>query len=294
MGHDTDETRLSLFGVVVLVGVLVLLSVLFKPAMSRARPRARTSLCRSNLKQLYICLHTYMQDSLDALPGADCDSGRSGSNWYQVLVGQDYLGDKKALVCASDPTPETFNTGPVTDSEGRPHRGIDPKAYYYDPLQKRYRTGDGQDHVDELFPDGGSYGMNREVGGRKLQEVTHKSRTPLLMDSVHPSFEDGTRATPGPCGITIMPSDAPFAGPHNARFHGGQNARYVKEDVDPDARYPARLEGGNNVLYLDGHVEFVSGGQLGNRAPKCDADPTKWPDGSPFLDPPPEGAGEWD
>ena len=65
--------------------------------------------------------------------------------------------------------------------------------------------------------------------------------------------------------------------------------RYVKEGIDPAAWGPERLRGGNNVLYLDGHVEFVSGGQLGNHAPKCDTDPTKKPDGSPFLDPPREG-----
>lgn len=282
----------TLVELLVVVLIIAILATLILPARQRFGHRRMTP-CQSNLKRMYLGLYTYIQDYGDVFPEATCDSGASGGNWYQVLVTQGYIKDKKVFVCPSDPSPDTFNTGLAWDSSGRPSLGIDPLCYYYDPVRKRYRPGDLRSHVDELFPDGGSYGMNREVGGRDLREITHKSRTPLIMGSIHPSFEDGTRAIPDSSGFTIMPNDAPFAGPHNARFHGGKNTRYVKEDVDPDARSSERLLGGNNVIYLDGHTEFLSGAQLGNRSPKCDTDPTKHPSGRPFeTDPTEPGCGE--
>lgn len=286
-------TLLELLAVMAIVAVAVALAGLWLHHMGTRCHRSKEALCQANLKQLFIALDTYTQDCADLLPEACCSSGASGSNWYQVLVTEGYCTDKGAFVCPTDPSPETFNTGPNADRKGRPYRGVDPHCYYYDSTAKHYRTGDGHDHEDKLFPGGGSYGLNRDLRGTKIERVTHPSKTPFLMDSVHPSFEDGTRATPIAGWPTIMPIDAPFAGPHNARFHGGENVAYVKEDVDADARSPERLAGGNNVLFLDGHVEFVSGSALGNRAPKCDTDATKKADGTPFeTDPTEPGCGE--
>jgi len=236
-----------------------------------------------------------MDDSRGALPLASCEAGASGSNWYQALITGGYVADKSVLVCPADPSPETFNTGPSMDARrgGVPHRGIHPDCYYYDAETQTYQRGDGRPHADKLFPQGGSYGLNRELGRYKLKDVMFPQRTPFVMDSVHPSFEDGTQVTAPHGFTTIMPRNGPFAGPHNARWHGGLELPYVKEDVSPEARSDQRLQGGNNVLFLDGHVEFVAGHSLGSRTSKCDTDPTKMAGGSPFeTDPTSPNCGE--
>jgi len=289
--------RFTLFDWLVAAACLSVFSALIVGTVHRAwhRDRGSVNWCSRNLNNLYIALGVYTLDSGDVLPLANSEAGASGSNWYQVLISADYLVDKSVFVCPHDPSPDTFNTGPSMNSGegGVPYRGIHPSCYYYDADAQAYRRGDGQPHVDKLFPLGGSYGLNRELGGHKLKDVMSPIRTPFVTDSVHPSFEDGTQVTAPPGAPTIMPRNGPFAGPHNARWHGGLELPYVKEDVDPDARNDQRLQGGNNVLFLDGHVEFVCGNALGNRAPKCDTDPTRRPDGGPFeTDPTAHNCGE--
>ena len=290
-----QRQKFPLLELLVVVACISILSALLVRAVQRARPRGGGHWCQWNLKNLYMSLQVYMLDSEDALPLANCEAGASGSNWYQVLVTKGYLSDESVFVCPSDPSPETFNTGPSMDPRkgGVPYRGIHPDCYYYDADAQMYRRGDGRPHVDKFFPLGGSYGLNRELGGHKLKDVMFPKWMPFVTDSVHPSFEDGTQVTAPPGAPTIMPRNGPFAGPHNARWHGGSELPYVKEDVSPDARSDQRLQGGNNVLFLDGHVEFVCGNALGNRARKCDTDPTKIPGANPFeTDPTAPDCGE--
>ena len=294
----------TLIELLVVIAIIAILAALLMPALSRARNRARQALCQANLKQIFLALNSYIQDCRETLPEANCDSGSTGNNWYQVLATHGYLKDKDVFVCPSDPSPETFNTGKAKnpDNANRPWRGINQSCYHSATTtgQADYVVGDGSAREDDFFPAGGSYGLNRELHGKTLSHLTFASKTPFVMDSVHPAFEDGTQNSFDDQGgwtgsKKIMPRKGPCGGPHNARFHGGQNYPYVKEDdpSDGDARDPARLEGGNNVLFMDGHVEFIAGGQIGNRAPKCDTDPTKSPSGAPYeTDPTDAGAQE--
>ena len=259
------------------------------------------TLCQANLKQIFLALTTYTQDLNDMLPMANCDSGASANNWYQALVIRGYLKDKRVLVCPCDPSPDTFNTAATSGTWFLLGKGISSTCYSYDYTSEEYQVGGGP-MDDDFFPDGGSYGLNTELGGRALGMVTHKSKTPYVMDSVHPGFEDGSPRSDnvgfcslilnnGDTSTRIWPHDAPFGGPHNARWHGGQSYDYIQGENDARYRDPARLEGGNCVLYLDGHVEFISGGQMSNRGPKCDTDPTKRASGEPMLTDGVENAG---
>lgn len=298
MRNLVKNRAFTLIELLVVIAIIAILAALLLPALQRARDRARQSLCQANLRQLHIALITYIADVGDVMPQANCDGGSSGNNWYQVMVIRGYMKDKRALLCPSDPSPETFNTGSYATATGEttPYRGINAACYYNTSAGGAgYTAGDSSDHLDEYFPDGGSYGMSREFGTSTLGSIMHHSRTPFVMDSVHPAFEDGSEDSDNDQqGNTnrIFPGDAPFAGPHNARFHGGNNVAYEKNGADGYVPSEERLQGGNNVLFLDGHVEFIGGGEIGNRAPKCDTDMTKNAAGLPFeTEPTDEDAG---
>jgi len=296
MRRFANKRAFTLIELLVVIAIIAILAALLLPALNRARERARQALCQSNLKQLFLALNTYIQDCNDMMPEANCDSGRSGNNWYQVLVIRGYLKDKRVFVCPSDPSPDTFNTGPYANAANNnvPFYGVASGCYQYDYAAGKYVTGSGT-QVDDFFPDGGSYGMNREMSRRTMGQIMFASRAPFVMDSVHPSFEDGTElgaSEQGAGTARIFPEDAPFGGPFNARFHGGTPVAYLKEDVDSEARMEERLQGGSNVLFLDGHVEYIAGGELGNRARRCDTDATKNAAGLPYeTNPTDEDAG---
>ena len=296
MRYLRKKNAFTLIELLVVIAIIAILAALLLPALQKARERARQSLCTSNLKQMGVSIQTLVTaERGEIMPTANAEGGalandESGKygNWYQRLVIQGFLTDKKVYICPSDDSPETFNTGNYLNpnNNNMPWRGVDEDAYYYDVSAGKYKEGTGSAFLDEFFPQGGSYGMNRELGMKGLSIVSFLSKTPAFMDSVHPSFEDGTRLSDEDQDVStsiskegerIFPDDSPFGGPHNARFHGGVPNAYVKEDVDADtvARSEERLQGGNNVVFLDGHVAYIAGGEIGNRAPKCDTDPTR-------------------
>jgi len=314
MRYLRKKEAFTLIELLVVIAIIAILAALLLPALQRAKNRARQALCQANLKQIGLGLQTLTPSQRgEIIPYANVEAGalanhESGiyGNWYQKLVIQGFLSDKRVFVCPNDDSPDTFNTGDYKDpsNNNMPARGIALSTYSWDAGNEKYKVGGGSPTLDEFFPEGGSYGMNREVGGKGLSIILFLSRTPAVMDSVHPSFEDGTKGSaqdqdvvrsgstnppdPGKEGTRIFPDAAnmsPFNGPHNARFHGGMQVQYANnEDPDNDlARPEERLQGGNDVLYFDGHVEFVGGGQIDSRSPKTDTDPTRKASGESFL-----------
>ncbi|MBQ6472444.1 MAG: type II secretion system protein [Victivallales bacterium] len=94
-------TLIELLVVIAIIGVL---AAMLLPTLSKAREKARTASCASNMRQLYTYTVMYMDDNEDHLPdGKDCSMEKS---WYGRLVtyatGKTTQMNMPVLRCPSD------------------------------------------------------------------------------------------------------------------------------------------------------------------------------------------------
>jgi prepilin-type N-terminal cleavage/methylation domain-containing protein/prepilin-type processing-associated H-X9-DG protein len=186
---ETRRGGFTLVELLVVIAIIAVLASLLLPVLGRAREKAHTIACISNLKQLQLGWATYLHDSRDWMPPNTWD--HVGGDSAGATVGSWVVGNARELTATNIQRGVQF---PYNPALGVYHCPAD-RTKVTDGSRLRFR----------------SYSLECYIGGYEELDASRRYKTRLsqmvspsparifmFIDEDDQSIEDGTLATRGP------------------------------------------------------------------------------------------------